>query len=97
MMASCSCITIPILLAKIKNCCKSSNGKSRATPYDTDLAPNLDSKHLSGTKFSSDNDVKTAAENWLNGQGRHFYQPWLNKVVRCSDKYQIRFGDYVEK
>ncbi|GBM58794.1 hypothetical protein AVEN_44465-1, partial [Araneus ventricosus] len=24
--------------------------------------------HLSGTKFSSKNDVKTAAENWLNGQ-----------------------------
>ncbi|GBN33315.1 hypothetical protein AVEN_69926-1 [Araneus ventricosus] len=37
-------------------------------PYRPDLALNLDSKHLSGTKFSSESDVKTAAENWLNGQ-----------------------------
>ncbi|GBO19590.1 hypothetical protein AVEN_134987-1 [Araneus ventricosus] len=36
-------------------------------------------EHLSGTKFSSDSDVKTAAENWLNGQGRDFYQAGLNK------------------
>ncbi|GBM22125.1 hypothetical protein AVEN_266484-1 [Araneus ventricosus] len=30
-------------------------------PYSPDLAPNLGSKHLSGTRFSSDSDVKTAA------------------------------------
>ncbi|GBN13240.1 hypothetical protein AVEN_101712-1 [Araneus ventricosus] len=36
--------------------------------YSTDSAPNLGSKHLSGTRFSSDSDVKTVAENWLNGQ-----------------------------
>ncbi|GBN47689.1 hypothetical protein AVEN_141411-1 [Araneus ventricosus] len=38
-------------------------------PYNPDLIPNLGSKHLSGTRFSSESDVKTIAENWLNGQG----------------------------
>ncbi|GBN09212.1 hypothetical protein AVEN_123458-1 [Araneus ventricosus] len=36
-------------------------------PYSQDSAPNLGSKRLYGTKFSSNSDVKTAAENWLNG------------------------------
>ncbi|GBL98472.1 hypothetical protein AVEN_111603-1 [Araneus ventricosus] len=35
-------------------------------PYSPDLAPNLCSKYLSGTKLSSNNDVKSAADNWLN-------------------------------
>ncbi|GBN56148.1 hypothetical protein AVEN_215299-1 [Araneus ventricosus] len=50
-------------------------------PYSPDLAPNLGSKHLSGTRFSSNSDVKTAPENWLNEQGRDFYQVGLNKFV----------------
>ncbi|GBL84920.1 hypothetical protein AVEN_106539-1 [Araneus ventricosus] len=37
-------------------------------PYSPDSAPNLVSKHLSGTGFSSESDVKTVAENWFNGQ-----------------------------
>ncbi|GBO15586.1 hypothetical protein AVEN_169752-1, partial [Araneus ventricosus] len=36
-------------------------------PYTSDSAPILGSKHLSGTRFSSESDVKTVAENWLNG------------------------------
>ncbi|GBM18847.1 hypothetical protein AVEN_161300-1 [Araneus ventricosus] len=43
-------------------------------PYNPDLAPNLGSKHFSGTSFSSYSDVKTSVSNWLNGQGRDFYQ-----------------------
>ncbi|GBM31991.1 hypothetical protein AVEN_222321-1 [Araneus ventricosus] len=62
--------------------------------YSPDLAPNLDCKHLSGTRFSSDNDVKTASENWLR---RDFYQARLYKLVLRSDKCLNRFGDYVEK
>ncbi|GBM34148.1 hypothetical protein AVEN_243196-1 [Araneus ventricosus] len=38
-------------------------------------------EQLSGPRFSSDSDVKTAAENWLNGQGRDFYQAGLKKLV----------------
>ncbi|GBM28537.1 hypothetical protein AVEN_70133-1 [Araneus ventricosus] len=41
-------------------------------PYSPDLAPNLRSKHLYGTRFPSNSDVKTAAENWLNEQGCDF-------------------------
>ncbi|GBN89838.1 hypothetical protein AVEN_41985-1 [Araneus ventricosus] len=67
------------------------------TPYSPDLAPNLGSKHLFGTRFSPDSDVKTAAENWINGQGRDFYQADLNKLVLCSYKCLNRFGDCVEK
>ncbi|GBM50444.1 hypothetical protein AVEN_53020-1, partial [Araneus ventricosus] len=53
-------------------------------------------EHLSGTRFSSDNDVKTSAEDWLNGQGRDFYHAGLNKLVLSSDKCLNGFGDYVE-
>ncbi|GBN57900.1 hypothetical protein AVEN_228740-1 [Araneus ventricosus] len=67
-MVSSSSTEIPILLAKLKNCCESSSGKSKATPYSPDSAPNLGSENLSGTRFSSDSDVKTVVENWLNGQ-----------------------------
>ncbi|GBN57217.1 hypothetical protein AVEN_162703-1 [Araneus ventricosus] len=40
---------------------------------------------LSGTRFSSESDVKTATEIWLNGQKRHFYQAGLNKLALRSD------------
>ncbi|GBM61780.1 hypothetical protein AVEN_18341-1 [Araneus ventricosus] len=70
---------------------------SAPPPYSPDLTPNLGSKHLAGTRFSSNSDVKTAAENWLSGQGRDFYQVGLNKLVLRSDKCLNRFGDYVEK
>ncbi|GBL88884.1 hypothetical protein AVEN_158987-1 [Araneus ventricosus] len=66
-------------------------------PYSPDLAPNLDSKHLYGTSFSSNSDMKTAAENWLSGQGHYFYQSGLNKLALRSDKCLNRFGAYVEK
>ncbi|GBN00211.1 hypothetical protein AVEN_213896-1 [Araneus ventricosus] len=66
-------------------------------PYSPDSAPNLCSKHLSGTRFSSESDVKTVAENSLNGLGRDFCQAWLTKLVLRSDKCLNIFGDYVEK
>ncbi|GBO28449.1 hypothetical protein AVEN_119766-1 [Araneus ventricosus] len=58
---------------------------------------NLGSKHLSGTRFSLSSDVKTTAENSLQGQGHHFYQAVLNKLVLRSDKCLNRFDDYEEK
>ncbi|GBO40838.1 hypothetical protein AVEN_254666-1 [Araneus ventricosus] len=54
-----------------------------------DSAPNLRSKHLSGTRFSSESDVKTALDRTC--------QAGLNKLVLRSDKYLNRFGDYVER
>ncbi|GBN04539.1 hypothetical protein AVEN_205687-1 [Araneus ventricosus] len=54
-------------------------------------------KHLSGKSFSSDRDVKTSAENWLNEQERDFYQVELYKLVLLSDKCFNRFDDYMKK
>ncbi|GBN16467.1 hypothetical protein AVEN_196923-1 [Araneus ventricosus] len=65
-------------------------------PNDYFLFPKL-KEHLSGTRFSSESDVKTPAKNWLNGQGRDFYQAWLNTLVLRSDICLNRCGDYVEK
>ncbi|GBO30838.1 hypothetical protein AVEN_174961-1 [Araneus ventricosus] len=48
--------------------------------YSSDLAPNLGSKHLSGTRFSSKSDAKTAAEKC----GRDVYQARLNKLLLRS-------------
>ncbi|GBO37769.1 hypothetical protein AVEN_213245-1 [Araneus ventricosus] len=70
----------PRTLAKLKNFCKTSGEMSGSSPCSQDLAPSdyfLFSKlkeQLSGTRLSSDSDVKTAAKNWLNGQRRVFYQ-----------------------
>ncbi|GBL94776.1 hypothetical protein AVEN_244757-1 [Araneus ventricosus] len=60
------------------------------------LFPKL-KEHLSGTRLSSDSDVKTAAENWFNEQGCDFDQGWLNKLVLRSDESLNRFVDFVEK
>ncbi|GBO25026.1 hypothetical protein AVEN_17240-1 [Araneus ventricosus] len=49
-------------------------------PRDYFLSPKL-KEHLSGTRFSSESDVKAAAVNWLNGQGRDFYQFGLIKFT----------------
>ncbi|GBM86068.1 hypothetical protein AVEN_3894-1 [Araneus ventricosus] len=88
---------------ELKDCHKSSSGSLEPSPYSPDLArsdyflfPKL-KEQLSRTRFSSDSDVKTAAENWLNGLGCDFYQAELNKLVLRSDKCLNRFGDYVEK
>ncbi|GBO08953.1 hypothetical protein AVEN_85008-1 [Araneus ventricosus] len=43
-------------------------GSLEPPPYSPGSAPNLGSKHLSGIRFSSESDVKTDIENWLNGQ-----------------------------
>ncbi|GBM86806.1 hypothetical protein AVEN_259961-1 [Araneus ventricosus] len=91
-MVSSSFMTISILLAKLKNYFKSSSHP----PYSPELPPNLGSKRLSGTRFSSNSDVKTAAENLLNGQGRVSNEAWLNKLVLRSDKCLNGFGDYME-
>ncbi|GBL81528.1 hypothetical protein AVEN_143778-1 [Araneus ventricosus] len=54
-------------------------------------------EHLCVIRLSSDSDVKTVAENWLNGKGCNFCQAELHKLVLRSDKCLNIFGDYVEK
>ena len=72
-------------------------------PYSPDLAPSdfhlfLALKdHLSGHKFTSDDDVKTAVTRWLKSQGAEFYETGINKLVPRLDKCLNLGGDYVEK
>ncbi|GBM15436.1 hypothetical protein AVEN_139186-1 [Araneus ventricosus] len=40
----------------------------RTTLLQLRFGTHLCSRHLSGEKFSSESDVKTVVENWLNGQ-----------------------------
>ncbi|GBO01386.1 hypothetical protein AVEN_267471-1 [Araneus ventricosus] len=48
------------------------------------LFPKL-KEYLSGTRFSSDiSNMKTAAVNWINGQGCDFYQVGLNKLEEAD-------------
>ncbi|GBN40327.1 hypothetical protein AVEN_21585-1 [Araneus ventricosus] len=44
-------------------------------PNNPDLAHNLGSKQLSGKRVSSESDVKTVVENWLNEQDVISTQP----------------------
>ncbi|GBM26009.1 hypothetical protein AVEN_141970-1 [Araneus ventricosus] len=62
-------------------------------PMQPRLTPNMGSILLSGTRFSSNSDVKTASENCEHD----FYQAGLNKLVLCLDECLNKFGDYVEK
>ncbi|GBM29975.1 hypothetical protein AVEN_167449-1 [Araneus ventricosus] len=95
-MVSSSCMTIPIMLAKLKNCFKSSSGKSGATPHPAQIwHPIWVQNTYLGQGSLQNSDVKTAAENWLNGQRRDFYQAGLVKLFLCSENAYIGFGDYV--
>ncbi|GBL69174.1 hypothetical protein AVEN_24135-1 [Araneus ventricosus] len=67
------------------------------SPYSPDLASNLGTKLLSGTKFSLHIEVKPAAKNWLYEHGRDFHPAWLNKLFLSSDNYLNKFHDFVEK
>jgi histone-lysine N-methyltransferase SETMAR len=75
----------------------------RHPPYSPDLAPsdyhlfpNL-KKHLRGQRFSTDDDLKSATEEWLKGQPEIFYFTGIEKL---RDRYKLcvdKGGDYVEK
>ncbi|GBM70197.1 hypothetical protein AVEN_20501-1 [Araneus ventricosus] len=57
----------------------------RLEPPHTNLAPKLSSKHLSGTRFSSNSDEKTAAENCR----RDFCQSGLNQLFLVQINAEI--------
>ena len=76
----------------------------RHPPYSTHLAPsdyhlfpNLKKKHLRGQRFSTDDELKSAAEERLRGQSELFYFTGIEKL---RDRYKLcidKGGDYVEK
>jgi hypothetical protein len=61
------------------------------------LFPNLKKKHLRGQRFSTDDELKSATEQWLRGQSETFY---LAGIEKLRDRYKLcidKGGDYVEK
>ena len=54
-------------------------------------------KHLRGQRFSTDDELKSAAEEWLKGQSELFYFTGIEKL---RDRYKLcidKGGEYVEK
>ncbi|GBM22756.1 hypothetical protein AVEN_196122-1 [Araneus ventricosus] len=92
--------TQELMLCKPELLWSSSSGRSGVTPpppYRPESAPNLGSKHLSGTRFSLESDLKTVVENWLNRQDVISAKNELSKLVLRSDKCLNRFGKCVTK
>jgi histone-lysine N-methyltransferase SETMAR len=89
-----------IAQAAIKEC---NFQQLRHPPYSPDLAPSdfylfrLLKKNLRGRRFSSDEEVKGAAEAWLKGQSKDFYLQGLQSLPMKWGKCIDMLGDYVEK
>lgn len=72
-------------------------------PYSPDVAPSdfhlfLElKKHLGGTHFDTDEDVKEEVLNFLRGQAGEFYDSGIKKWVPRMQKCIDRNGEYVEK
>uniref|UniRef100_A0A4W6C880 Histone-lysine N-methyltransferase SETMAR n=1 Tax=Lates calcarifer TaxID=8187 RepID=A0A4W6C880_LATCA len=72
-------------------------------PYSPDLAPS--DFHLfgplkaftRGTKFESDDEVKSVVSDWLRHQSKDFYAEGIQKLVHRWEKCVTVLGDYVEK
>lgn len=71
-------------------------------PYSPDLAPsnfylfaNL-KKHLQGRKFSDDEEVKSAVEEWFNEKDKTFYEAGLNMLPSRWERVIEHDGQYIE-
>jgi hypothetical protein len=51
---------------------------------------------LKGRHFSSDTQIITAAESWLDGQITEFFLSGLQKLEQRPKKFIEHRGDYVE-
>jgi hypothetical protein len=52
---------------------------------------------LGGRRFKSDEEVKDAVKEWLNGLAAEVYDEGIQKLVTRYDKCLNVSGDYVEK
>jgi histone-lysine N-methyltransferase SETMAR len=72
-------------------------------PYSPDLAPSDFflfqhlKKHLRGTRFNDDEELKSATEAWFEDQPKDFYNAGIRKLQERCDKCISIGGDYVEK
>ena len=64
-------------------------------PSDYHMFPGL-KKQLKGRYFSSDAEVITAAETWLDGQPSEFFLSGLQKLEQGAMKCIDLRGEYVE-
>jgi histone-lysine N-methyltransferase SETMAR len=65
-------------------------------PTDFHLFPKL-KEFLGGRRFKSDEEVKDAVKEWLNGLAAEIYDECIQKLVTHYDKCLNVGGDYVEK
>jgi histone-lysine N-methyltransferase SETMAR len=65
-------------------------------PSDFHLFPKL-KEFLGGRRFRSDEEVKDAVKEWLNGLAVEVYDEGIQKLVTRYDKCLNVGGDYVEK
>ena len=54
-------------------------------------------KFLRGTKFSSDDEVKSTVSKWLETQPKDFYAEGIQKLVSRWEKCVLKNGDYIKK
>jgi hypothetical protein len=52
---------------------------------------------LGGRRFKSDEEVKDAVKEWLNGLAVEVYDKGIVKLLSRLDKCLNLYGDYVEK
>jgi hypothetical protein len=52
---------------------------------------------LGGRRFKSNEEVKDAIKEWLNGLVVEVYDEGIQKLVTCYDKCLNVGGDYIEK
>jgi hypothetical protein len=65
-------------------------------PSDFHLFPKF-KEFLGGSRFKSDEEVKDAVKEWLNGLTAEVYGKGIQKLVTRYDKCLNVGGDYVEK
>jgi histone-lysine N-methyltransferase SETMAR len=65
-------------------------------PSDFHLFPKL-KEFLGCRRFKSDEEVKDAVKEWLNGLAAEVYGEGIVKLLSRLDKCPNLYGDYVEK
>jgi histone-lysine N-methyltransferase SETMAR len=66
------------------------------SPSDFHLFPTL-KEFLGGRCFKSDEEVKDAIKEWLNGLAAEVCDKGIQKLITCYDKSLNVSGNYVEK
>lgn len=70
------------------------------------MVPHVSAKKMStsglkaftrGTKFESDDEVKSVVSDWLRHQSKDFYAEGIRKLVHRWEKCVTVLGDYVGK